>query len=309
MKPKKSQMYSHTTLGIFAMIVSSLCFSLMNMCVKFLHDLSPMEIIFFRSIVMVGFLACFWIYKPPNQKAKKKGGLPKLLFRAITGGLSMIALFYNISSIPLGTASAFAQTMPLYAVMFSVIFLKERVRFSTILASIIGFVGVLCICDPSSKSLGADNIIAGIIGGAMMALAFISLRGLKEYYDESVIIMVFGLSMSMIAGVGMFIEIPNLSGFSFPSAKDWVGIFMLGVFGTLGQIFVTRSYMLAPAGIVSPIDYSRILWGVVFGVMMGDALPNLITTSGILLIIISGTMIALPVFLRDYKQIQKQSSV
>lgn len=67
--------------------------------------------------------------------------------------------------------------------------------------------------------------------------------------------------------------------------------------------------MLAPAGIVSPIDYSRILWGVVFGVMMGDALPNLITTSGILLIIISGTMIALPVFLRDYKQIQKQSSV
>lgn len=300
-------MHSQVTRGVIAMFLSAFSFSLMNACVKFLENLSPMEVIFFRSGVMALFVAGFWLYRPPKFKNKKKGGWWILTFRAITGGLSMLTLFYNISTIPLGTASAFSQTMPIYAIIFSAVFLREHIRFTTILACILGFIGVICICDPSTDTLGADNIAAGIIGGVMMAFAFVSLKGLKDYFDESVIIMVFGVTMTLISGILMFVEIPTLSGFSIPSSKDWLGILALGALGTIGQILVTRAYMLAPAGLISSIDYTRILWGVLFGMMLGDSLPNLITASGIVLIILSGTIIALPVFLRDYKQFIKRS--
>ena len=300
-------MYSQTTKGVIAMFLSAFSFSLMNACVKYLQDLSPMEIIFFRSGVMVLFVAGFWLYHPPKFKDKKKGGLGKLLFRAITGGLSMLALFYNISTISLGTASAFAQTMPIYAVLFSAILLRERVRFVTILACILGFAGVICICDPSTDSVGISNIIAGIFGGVMMALAFVSIKGLQEHFDESVIVMAFGLTVTLIGGILMFVEIPNFSGFSIPSSKEWIVILALGALGTIGQILVTRAYMLAPAGLISSIDYTRILWGVLFGMMLGDSLPNFVTASGIVLIIVSGAMIALPVFLRDYRQFIKRN--
>lgn len=80
MKPKKSQMYSHTTLGIFAMIVSSLCFSLMNMCVKFLHDLSPMEIIFFDLSLWWGFWHAFGSISPQTKKQRKKEACQSFFF-------------------------------------------------------------------------------------------------------------------------------------------------------------------------------------------------------------------------------------
>lgn len=197
--------------------------------------------------------------------------------------------------------------MPIYIVLFTLLFTKEHVRLPIILATMIGFVGVICICDIRTESLGIDNIIAGIINGIMMALAYMSLKDLKEYFNESSMIMGFAMTMVVVGGVFMFIEIPHLSGFSMPNTREWIGILILGILGTLGQMFLTRAFILAPAGLISPLDYMRIVWGVIFGVMLGDSLPNMMTLSGITLIIISGVLIAMPVFLQDYKKYKNKS--
>lgn len=299
-------MHSNTMNGIMIMLAASLTFSLMNACVKLLDSISPMELIFFRHAITAIFIGIWWIFYPPNKtkngQVRKKGGWLKLFVRSLTGGLSMIALFYNIATISLGTASAFAQTMPIYIVLFTLIFTKDRIRLPTIFATILGFIGVICICDIHTKSLGIDNIIAGILNGIMMALAYMSLKDLKEYFAESSVIMGFALTMVFVGGIFMFIDIPYLSGFVIPNAREWVGIITLGILGTLGQMLLTRAFMLAPAGLISPLDYMRILWGVIFGSILGDELPNIITLTGIALIIISGILIATPVFLQDYKK-------
>lgn len=298
--------YSQTSFGIMYMALSSLSFALMNAFVKLLSpQLSPMENIFFRSFVMVIFVLGIFAVSTPSKKEKKKGGWGKLLFRAIIGGLSMLALFYNIATIPLGTATAFAQSVPIYTVIFSVIFLKERPKIGVIIATMIGFIGVVCISNPSVGGLDGKNIFAGIFSGVSAALAFVTLRSLRDYFDEGTVVFAFGITMSLIAGVGMFLSIPHLSnGWYFPSGIEWVYILLMGLAGTFGQQFLTRAYMLAPAGIVAPIDYSRIVWGVVLGLFLGDNFPDLMSMMGILLILTSGILIALPVFLRDIKRIK-----
>ena len=296
--------------GILFMFAASLTFSLMNACVKLLDSMSSMELIFFRHVFTVVCIGIWWCFYPPyktDSKPRKKGGYLRLLMRSLTGGLAMLAMFYNIATISLGTASAFAQTMPIYIVLFTLLFTKERVRLPIILATMIGFVGVICICDIRTESLGIDNIIAGIINGIMMALAYMSLKDLKEYFNESSMIMGFAITMAVVGGVFMFIEIPHLSGFSMPNTREWIGILILGILGTLGQMFLTRAFILAPAGLISPLDYMRIVWGVIFGVMLGDSLPNMMTLSGITLIIVSGVLIAMPVFLQDYKKYKNKS--
>ncbi|PAF49536.1 hypothetical protein BKH41_02410 [Helicobacter sp. 12S02232-10] len=298
--------YSQTSLGIFYMAASSFSFALMNAFVKVLSpQLSPMENIFFRSFVMVIFVLGIFSVSPPNNKGKKKGGWGKLIFRAVIGGLSMLALFYNIATIPLGTATAFAQSVPIYTVIFSIIFLKERPKIGVIFATIIGFIGVICISNPSVGGLEAKNIFAGIFSGVSAALAFITLRSLRDYFDEKSVVFAFGITMTLIGGVGIFINIPHLSnGWSSPSGLEWIYIVAMGLAGTFGQQFLTRAYMLAPAGIVAPIDYSRIVWGVLLGLFLGDRFPDLMSGIGIILILISGVLIALPVFLRDIKRIK-----
>lgn len=305
-------MRSDTINGIMIMLAASLTFSLMNACVKLLDSISPMELIFFRHAFTAICIGIWWIFYPPHKtkdsKKRKKGGWLKLIVRSITGGLAMLAMFYNIATISLGTASAFAQTMPIYIVLFTLIFRKDRVGVPAIFATALGFIGVICICDIHAKSLGIDNILAGILNGIMMALAYMSLKDLKEYFTESSVIMWFALTMVVIGGIFMFVKIPYLSGFAIPNAREWVGIVALGVLGTLGQILLTRAFMLAPAGLISPLDYMRIVWGVIFGIMLGDALPSATTIAGILLIVISGILIAMPIFLQDYKKYKRKNA-
>lgn len=298
--------FSSASLGIFYMAISSFSFALMNVFVKLLSpSLSPMENIFFRSFVMVIFMLGIFSVSPPSFKGKKKGGWAKLVFRAVIGGLSMLALFYNIASIPLGTATAFAQSVPIYTVIFSIIFLKEKPKIGVIIATIIGFLGVILISNPSVGTLGFRNIFSGVFSGASAALAFVTLRSLRDYFDEKSVVFAFGVTMSLIGGVGMFVQIPYLSnGWSSPDKLEWLCVVAMGLAGTFGQQFLTRAYMLAPAGIVAPIDYTRIIWGVVLGLFLGDKFPDLSTGVGILLILVSGILIALPVFLKDMKKIK-----
>lgn len=303
---------SQATSGIIFMLAASLTFSLMNVCVKLLPSISSMELIFFRHVFTALCIGAYWLINPPYKtgtiegvRVRKKGGWLRLLVRSITGGLAMLAMFYNIATIPLGTASAFAQTMPIYIVLMSLIVFRERVQALAIIATLIGFIGVICICDMRTENLGIDNIIAGIINGLMMALAYMSLKDLKEYFAESSIIMGFALSMVVISGIFMFIDIPQLSGFRMPDTREWIGIVALGVLGTFGQMLLTRAFMLAPAGLISPLDYMRIVWGVLFGILLGDSLPSLLTLSGIVLIIGSGVLIAMPVLLQDYRKYKR----
>lgn len=295
--------------GIIFMALGSFSFSLMNAVVKSLGHLSAMEIVFFRSFIMVVALLIIWGIQKPKVLVKQKGGFFLLMFRALSGGISMLLLFYNITTIPLGTASAFSQTMPLYVILFSALILREKPAFAVIVSAVIGFIGVILISDISGDSLKISNIIAGILGGVTMAAAFMSLKKLGRFYAESLMVMAFGAFMSVLSGVLMFVDIPFIEGFSgfvTPSLNDIWKIVLMGLLGTIGQILVTKAYMLAPAGIVSPIDYSRIAWGVFFGVLMGDLFPNLVTSLGIMLIILSGLMIAAPVFIRDIKNLKRR---
>ncbi|WP_104697985.1 MULTISPECIES: DMT family transporter [unclassified Helicobacter] len=294
------------SLGITLMFFASFFFAIMNALVKILSSsVSPVENLFFRSLIMVFFMLI--VLKIQNRPlVKKKGAWGRLFFRAFIGGLSMLALFYNIATIPLGIATTFAQSTPLYAIVFSAFLLKEKTPIGVICASILGFVGVVFICNPFGESLPAFNILMGIFSGGGAALALITLRSLKEYFDNNFIILFFGLSMSITGGI--ILCLPTFfvdNTWHIPNLKEWSIIFLMGLAGTIGQYFMTKAYMNAPAGIISPIDYIKILWGILMGVYLGDALPSLEAWIGIFLILSSGILIALPVFIRDLKRIDR----
>lgn len=296
--------------GIFAMLFSSFLFALMSAEAKILtQELPAMEVAFFRAFLMVLLLLPVVFSKPLKNPTHKSGGWWFIFSRAMAGGLSFVALFYNISTISLGTATAFTQSMPLYIVLLSLIFLKERFSFGVIFSTIVGFVGVLLICDPSIEGLELINIVFGILSGLFMAIAFLNLRAIKDYFNSWVAVFSTGLAMSVIALIVSTFSIPPFNeSWVMPQSWQWLHIGLLGLFGTIGQHFLTHAYMLAPAGIVAPIDYTRLVFSVILGVILGDSLPNLTTSSGIVLIIISGIGVGLPILLADIKTYKIYSS-
>ena len=298
-------MSANLTQGILAMLFSSLLFALMGAEAKILSlTLPSMEVAFFRSFLMVLFLLPLCLSKPMKKPSHKKGGYVFLLSRSIAGGLSFVALFYNIATISLGNATAFSQSMPLYVVLLSFLFLGEKFHLGVVLSTIIGFCGILLICNPNFNAMGLENVIFGISSALFMAVAFLNLRALKDYFSSWVPVFATGVAMSVITLIVSVAQIPLFAeSWAMPQGIDWLHIILLGLFGTLGQHYLTKAYMSAPAGIVAPIDYMRLVFSVILGVLLGDNLPNLATSFGIMLIILSGIGVGLPPLLADMKKL------
>lgn len=77
-----------------------------------------------------------------------------------------------------------------------------------------------------------------------------------------------------------------------PQADDWFYIVLLGLFATYAQIFMTKAYSYAKAGIIATVSYSNIAFSIVLGLFLGDAFPDIWICFGILLIITSGLLVS-----------------
>ncbi|WP_233704360.1 DMT family transporter [Helicobacter cynogastricus] len=247
---------------------------------------------------MLLFLTLLYYAKPFSFKAHKKGGTFLLYWRMVIGSISMILMCYNIYTMSLSTATAFNQSAPLYSITIAFFIFKEPISPRLLLAGLLGVMGVILVTNPYTGTLSWWQIVCGILNGLLVAIAYTSLNRLKEYYDEGFVVFVFSLCLSVLGFIGLFIHLPPFASGYYPlrfSGSWWqwdMWVFMgIGLTGMLGQFFLTKAYMSAPAGIISPINYTRLIWSSVFGMMLGDPWLDIWQGVGIGLIVFSGVLI------------------
>lgn len=215
-------------------------------------------------------------------------------------GFAVGAAYYNFATIPLGLATAFLQSAPIFIVLLS-FFTRSKPTLFSALSAIVGFVGVLLIANPEHSDIPLGNAILGICGCFSAAIAFMTISSLKQFYTSEAVVLWYGISMCIVGAIGMLVPIEKMGGFDMPTFFAWILFVLTGITGAIGQWLMTKSYMFAPAGIVSPITYMRIVWSLILGLFLGDSLPNMLPSIGIALIIISGVLVALPAFIKEWK--------
>lgn len=286
--------------GILLMLLASLSFAVMGGFAKVVSQaLPPVEVTFFRNIfgvVLVGLA----IYKVP---LKQTGGKPFLLiFRGSIGFAALLAYFYVMAHIPLGEAVTYNKTSPLFVALFAYIFLNEKLHKSALFAVLIGFAGIVLVAQPQGGSYDKYDIL-GIFSGIGAALAYTSIRELRNYYDTRAIVMSF-MVIGTIGPLILMLVTPYVhvsedfdwmfAVFVMPHGVEWAYVSAVGIFATISQLLMTKAYELTKAGIVGTISYSNIVFALVIGVMLGDPIPDFWTLLGIILVILSGLLVALP---------------
>ena len=283
--------------GVKYMLIASFSFAIMGAFAKLASQhMSSLEVVFFRSlfgVIIIGYA----VYKKPMTHS---GGKPfLLLFRGLMGFSALLAYFYNIANIPLGDAVTFSKTAPIFTAIFAWLFLKEKLSAFSWLAVFIGFGGILLITQPTGIGFTKYDIL-GIFSGLGAALAYTSVRELRLYYDTRAIVLSFTL-VGTIGPIILFIlskyfymsELDFMLGeFVMPSGVVWFYVVGLGLLGTLSQFFMTKAYGETKAGIVGAVSYTNIVFSIFVGFLLGDSLPDLLTTCGIILIIFAGIMVA-----------------
>ena len=282
------------------MLLATISFAITGGFVKALSSsLPPIEITFFRNVLGV-FIISLSLFKYPLNSTGSRPYL--LLFRGIMGFFALLASFYTMAHIPLGEAYTYQRTFPIFLAIFAYIFLGETLKKSIWIAIIVGFVGIILIAKPSI-SINDKYMLIGLFSGIGSALAYTSIRALRNNYDSRIIVLSFMLAGSLIPFLLMLIS-PYISApykidiffadFVLPQTIQWYYILGIGVFSTISQLLMTKAYMLTQAGIVGAVGYSGILFALIIGIMMGDALPDIYTVIGIICIILAGLIVARP---------------
>lgn len=279
------------------MLLASTLFALMGAFAKLSSEtLEPVEVVFFRNVfgvVIIGYM----IWRRPMQHA---GGKPLLLaFRGLIGFLALLAFFYNLAHIPMGDAMTFSKTAPIFTAILAALLLGERLALSAWLAILVGFVGIVLIAKPEGMVMSRYAWL-GIFSGLGAALAYTSVRELKRYYDTRAIVLAFtlvgtiGPLLLMVLASRMSPGALDFMGGTFvmPHGIVWLYLIAMGLFATLAQVYMTKAYGLSRAGIVGAASYSNIIFGIALGVTLGDPLPDMLTTFGIILVVFSGVAVA-----------------
>lgn len=290
-------MTNNVSLGIKYMLFASFMFACMGAFAKELSDsMTSIEVVFFRNVFGV-ILILISIYKKPLVQ---EGGKPFLLiFRGAIGFSALLFFFYNIANIPLGEAMTFSKTSTIFTAIFAFIFVKERLAFRGWLGVFIGFIGILFITGFDGSSLEKTDWL-GILSGVGAALAYTSIRELRKYYDSRTIVLSFMLIGTIgpviLMGISEFYvneKYDYIFGrFIMPQTDDWLYIILLGLVSTLAQIYMTKAYSVAKAGIIGTISYSNIAFSILIGLLLGDKFPSIWIILGIILIVISGILVS-----------------
>ncbi len=285
---------SNLQLAIIYMVFASFLFALTMGFAKLLSvSMGALEVTFWRNAIGLIVVGITLFHTPINNI----GGKPyTLLFRGVIGTIALLTFFYTIGATTLSSAIVYAKTEPIFTALLAFFLLKEKLKFSSYVAIFIGFFGVVILSGMEWNLLHA----MGILTGFLSALAYISVRNLSPFYDERSIVLSFMICgtviplILMISGHFFVFETlePFFTPFVVPSLIDFVWIILMGIAAAFGQIYMTRAYFYAKAGIVSAVSYSIVLFATIFGIILGDTLPTLTILVGGAMIILSGILLS-----------------
>lgn len=262
------------------MLISTASFSLMNAFIKYLDHIPSFQLVFFRSVTSFVFATTFLL----SNKINMLGNQRKLLsLRAVTGLISMSLFFFSFKYLTVGTAVSLRYIAPIFAAIFAVFLLKEKLKPIQWLFFLIAFAGVLILKGFDSE-MSSTGMLLVITASVFTGIVYILIRKIGKG-DHPVVVVNYFMFFSTL--VGGLISIFN---WIRPEGWDWALLASLGVFGYFGQVYMTKAFQAAPTNVVAPIKYTEVIFTIGIGVFwFGD---NYTLWSFIGLFLIIGGLVA-----------------
>ncbi len=272
------------------MVGSVVCFSIMDICVKWLDYYPVGQVLFLRFFI--GFIPIFFIIPREKLLSFYKTSRPGLhAFRAFTGAAAIIALFIGLRELPLADVVSLTFGGPIFVTVASIFFLSEKVGIKRWSAVFLGFIGMLLIVQPAFIDLNF-YYITPIVFCIFFACVAISVRSLSKSEPNYRIAFYFTLLCSIL-GIATILK----GDWVLPTRIDLVIFIIMGLCGSVANLLLTQSYRLAEASLVTPIKYLSLVFAIVFGFLIWSEIPKLLTLFGALLVITSSLII----FMRENK--------
>ncbi len=268
--------------GIIAMLAAVAFFSLMDAQLKLLAaHYPPLQVSFLRGATSLPFVLLPILLR--GRLARLRPVNVRLhLLRGVLSVLMLGSFVYAVRESSLATTYSIFMCAPLVVAALSARMLGERVTQSQWVAIAAGLAGVLLMLRPEGAQWISAGSVAAVVAALCYSLAVITLRVLGR--TDTTESMVFSFTFLLAIGAGLL---------SIPAWKPvlwahWPLLVGVGLLGSLGQHFITEAFRSAPASVVTPFEYTALLWGVLLDLVVWGVLPGAVTLVGGAIVIGAG---------------------
>ncbi|RJE87021.1 DMT family transporter [Paenibacillus sp. 1011MAR3C5] len=263
--------------GVLMALLSSFVFSVMNVLVKEASVTIPSaEIAFYRGLI--GTILVVAIMRQQRIAFSRKG-IPMLAFRGMMGGLYMLAFFYTLAKLPLTDASILAQMAPIFVIVLSALFLKEKISRKSIGLLLVVFLGAFVLLKPNAYSSYSVFAIVGLLSALFSAAASISIRYLSKKHSSYEIVFYFTVTSMLVAIPFM------MNHYVSPNWREGMLLLLIGIVSLIGQLFLTKAFTHENAIVVQVVSYFGLMLNAMFGYLLWGETPDAVTVAGGLLIV------------------------
>ena len=257
--------------------LSVLFFVLMSVCIKATGDHIPLfQVVFFRNFFALLPLIFFIYFLKLNFRSINNYKLH--IARAFIGVTAMSLFFVSIRYVPLVEMQTISYSSVFFISILSIFFLGEKIGYRRIIAIFIGFIGVLIILKPSTE-LFSNYSVLPLIASLFLSMAVIVLKKILLTNNNILSVWVFTVLCTILS---LFFYNEN---WIWPNNLDLSFMIASGILGFIAQICLTKSFQLADASLLAPIDFSSVIWSFSLGyIFFGELISSDVLIGGLIII-------------------------
>ena len=210
----------------------------------------------------------------------------KLWMRSIAGSVSLVCGFYAMTHYPISEVLTLTNMFPLWVAILSLPLLGEWPAFDVWPAVLIGIVGIVLIQQPQfgSGGIGSGEIAVGaaVISSFTSAVALIGLHKVREIDPRAVVAHFSAVALGACVLALFLFPTTSHPPLDLKSGGMLLGV---GVFATIGQLFLTKAFAEGPPARVSVVGLSQVGFSMLLEMLISHRSFTPITLLGIGLVI------------------------
>lgn len=270
--------------GIQLISAAMASFMINDAFVKWIAESLPAgQLVFLRGLVAVLLITALAIGLQPQAGNRLRDlfdrwVLARSAVDAVASGTYLLGLFH----LPLATATAINLASPLFITLLAVLWLGERVGADRWLATILGFVGVLLIIQPSADGFNGYALVC-LAATVLHAIRDTMTRRIRPGIPAVLIMLANATAVMAIAGLWSLFE-----GWVELSAWQGAAICAAALFVAVGYYLLIQSTRTGELSVVAPFRYTALLWALILGYLVWGSLPDALAWVGIGLLVAAG---------------------
>ncbi|MCD9482458.1 EamA family transporter [Photobacterium phosphoreum] len=281
------QIKNHNMLGAMLIIVATLSLTLKDSADKYLiqHGYHPIQMVFFRFAIP--FL-CMLIFMPKQTKTAIFATNGKLILRAVLFLVCAVSSVIALKYIPLEMYIIIVQMGSIAYMLGGSLFFKETLTPIKIIATLLGFVGVVIVINPTNIS-GLQWVY---LLPLLIAIANSGYNLLTKTIDSNIsLLSVLINSFFILGSVASLLLLAQPQMWKTPTLEALPYFITIPIVTIISQLCLIKAMNIAEASHVAPFFYFQIVFSCIFGYWLFDELPTYNTLGGGLFIVVAGLLI------------------